>query len=271
MTFHPIRATRSGLVSVAIALPLVLLSPVRVFSLAGASPAIATEKERDPWEGMNRKVFAFNDTLDTWFFEPLAKGWRFVLREPVLVSIDNIADNLRSPVYLFNNIVQGKPRGSLDVIQRALINSTIGVLGIIDVATDMGIKSAREDFGQTLARWGVGSGPYVVLPLLGPSTVRDASGILVDSPLLIWPFLVNSFFVTVSYTAGVTVNTRALLLDEIAAAKDGALDYYSLARNAYLQRREALIADRKEQADEDVEDLYYYEDEEDLYFQEEPQ
>ncbi|TFH23344.1 MAG: VacJ family lipoprotein [Myxococcales bacterium] len=241
--------------------PLIAIALSALLACTGAAPVGAQEQDRDPWEKMNRKVFAFNDTLDTWLFAPFAKAWRFVLREPVMVSIDNIADNLRTPVYVFNNLVQLKPRQTFDTIQRAILNSTLGVAGIIDIASNIGIEASREDFGQTMARWGVPSGPYVVLPLLGPSTIRDSGGFLVDSPLAVWPFFVNSVFITVSYTAGVTVNTRALLLDEIADAKESALDYYSLARNAYLQRRDALIADREETPDDTERDLYFFDDE----------
>ena len=217
----------------------------------------ADDQRRDPWESFNRKVFVFNDAVDRWFLEPISRGWRFAIGETGMVSIDNISENLRAPVYLFNNIVQLKPRAAFDVVQRTILNSTLGVAGIIDIAADIGIPSPREDFGQSLARWDVPSGPYVVLPLLGPSTVRDAGGLLVDTPLLIWPYFINSIFITTSYTAGVTVNTRALLLDEIATAKSGALDYYALARNAYLQRRDALIADHEEAGPQENEDDLY--------------
>lgn len=235
-----------------------LMAALTCLCLLVAATTHADDQGRDPWEAFNRKVFVFNDAIDRWALEPLARGWRFAVGETGMVSLDNISETLRAPVYLFNNLVQLKPRAAFDVVQRTVLNSTLGVAGIIDIAADIGIPSPREDFGQSLARWDVPSGPYVVLPLLGPSTVRDAGGLLVDTPLLIWPYFINSIFITTSYTAGVTVNTRALLLDEIATAKSGALDYYALARNAYLQRRDALIADHGEAGPQDNEDELYY-------------
>ena len=240
---------------------LAAVSLMACLALGVADSALA---EDDPWERVNRPVFTFNDRLDRWFFEPLAKGWRFVMPDALMGSIDNVQDTLRTPVYVFNGIVQGDPGRGFNALSRGMLNASLGVAGLIDVAGTIGLPSQPEDFGQTLAVWGVPSGPYLVLPLLGPSSVRDAAGLVVDAPLFIWPFLVDSFFITASYTAGITVNTRALLLDEIATAREGALDYYALARNAYLQRREALIANRSEKEDVDEDDLYYFDFEEDV-------
>ena len=230
-------------------------------ALGAAGSASADD---DPLEKVNRPVFAFNDSLDRWFLEPLAKGWRFVIPDPLMSSIDNISDTLLTPVSVFNSLVQGDPGRSFNALSRGMLNASLGIAGIIDIASTIGLESQREDFGQTLGVWGVPSGPYMVLPLLGPSSLRDVSGLVVDAPLLIWPLFVDSFFITASYTAGITINTRALLLDEIATAREGALDYYALARNAYLQRREALIANRNEKEDVDEDDLYYYDFEEDV-------
>jgi len=236
-----------------------ILALACALTLAVAIPASANESgnDHDPWEGMNRKVFAFNDALDRWFLEPVAKGWDFIAPDLLQHSIDNVVQNARFPIDFANSLFQGKPRDSFDTLSRFILNTTFGMAGLFDPASQIGLAPPREDFGQTLAVWGVGAGPYVVLPALGPSTVRDTGGLTVDAFSQVWPWF-TPFGVGFAHAAGDAINRRSLFLDELATAKAGAFDYYALIRNAYLQRREALIADRLDTEEEDEDELYYY-------------
>jgi len=228
-----------------------------------ATPARAGSSNVDPWERMNRKVFWFNDKLDTYALEPAARGWDFVVPDVLERSIDNFSNNLLMPLRLANNLLQGKPRAAFDAVSRFILNSTLGMAGLFDPATQVGLPEKPEDFGQTLGVWGVGPGPYLVLPFLGPSTVRDTGGYPVDWAMQVWPYFVG-WRVSAPYRAATLLNKRALFLEEIASAKKGALDYYALVRNAYLQHREALVTDSPEKKSEEQEDLYYFDVEEDV-------
>ncbi|MBJ7555135.1 VacJ family lipoprotein [Marinomonas spartinae] len=156
----------------------VLIACLLVFSQA--TFAAADESKQDPWESWNRKVFNFNTTLDTHFFKPIAKG--YVDYTPVIVrrGVSNFFSNLGEVSNITNNALQGKKNGFVASTWRFVINSTIGIFGLFDVASALGLRQYDEDFGQTLGYWGVPSGPYLVLPFFGPSTVRDASGMVVD-------------------------------------------------------------------------------------------
>ena len=160
---------------------------VATIATLGAAPALAAEE--DPWEGVNRAVFRFNDTVDTYTLKPLAKGYQKVTPEFVEDGIGNVFSNLGDVIVLTNDLLQGKVRDAGIDTSRILFNTTFGVLGFFDVATRMGLHKNDEDFGQTLGAWGVDSGPYVVLPLLGPSTVRDAIGRVPDAFLEPYPHM----------------------------------------------------------------------------------
>ncbi|MEN4750971.1 VacJ family lipoprotein [Pseudomonas sp. Ps21-P2] len=149
--------------------------------LITASPLCHADPDTDPWEGFNRPVFSFNDTLDTYALKPLAQGYQFVTPHLVQDGIHNVLNNLGEVKNLANNLLQAKFHSAGVDTSRFLFNSTIGLAGLIDVATPMGLQRSDEDFGQTLGYWGVGSGPYLVLPFLGPSTLRDAPAILPDA------------------------------------------------------------------------------------------
>lgn len=194
----------------------------------------------DPWEGLNRAVFAFNDTLDTWFLKPVAKGYRFVTPDIIERGIANIFDNLEEVPNALNNILQWKWKQAGNDSGRFLVNSTVGLLGIFDVAAKIGLeKSDGEDFGQTLGKWGLADGPYLVLPFLGPATLRDSAGLPVDwytSPI---PY-VEPQRLENSLKVGRVIDTRAGLLQ---AEKLISGDKYSFIRDVYLQRREFLIND----------------------------
>src|SRR5262245_34858418 len=213
---------------------------------AAAPPTAGTPvAEYDPWQGCNRKIFKFNDTLDEWVLAPVAKGWDYVTPKPVERGLSNFFANLRFPVDLVNNLLQGKGIEGAKVLGRFTINTTLGAAGFLDPASDLGLGPQTEDFGQTLGRWGVPPGPYLVLPVLGASTLRDAPALGVDSVTAITPFFIDAWILAGARVIDV-VNTRARFLNEVADAKAASLDYYVFVRNAYLQRRQAEIEDRAE-------------------------
>jgi phospholipid-binding lipoprotein MlaA len=212
--------------------------------------------ENDPFQPFNRKVFWFNDHLDTYVLEPVAKGWEYVLPRRVETSISNFFWNLHFPIDTVNAVLQGKFKQAGSNVGRFLVNTTIGVAGFFDPATSLGLELHWEDFGQTLGVWGVCPGPYLVLPVLGPSDVRDGGGLIVDAATSITPFFVNGYILLGARTVEL-VNTRAQYLDIISKAKEAAFDYYSFVRNAYLQRRAGLINDREPASGETQEDLYH--------------
>jgi phospholipid-binding lipoprotein MlaA len=196
----------------------------------------------DPYERMNRNVYAFNDAVDKAAVKPVAKGYQKVIPKGLRLCASNMFSNLGEPYTAANNLLQGKPKSMLQDIGRLLLNSTLGIGGCIDVASAWGIPKHQEDFGQTLAVWGVPSGPYVVLPVLGPSTVRDALSKPVD-------FLANP----IGYVTNVPLrnslqgykmlDTRTNLLEASDVVDQSALDPYVMVRDAWLQRRLAQIKD----------------------------
>jgi phospholipid-binding lipoprotein MlaA len=195
--------------------------------------------ERDPWEGLNRSIFAFNDTADKYVLKPIAKGYQWVTPDPVEEGVSNVFSNLWSLTTIVNDLLQLKFGQAAEDTGRFLVNSTVGLLGIFDVATPMGLEGSNEDFGQTLGYWGVNSGPYVVVPLFGPYTVRDGFGRLVDGNTD--PVAYIDDVPTRNQTFGVrVVSDRAGLLE---AEKLITGDRYTFIRDAYLQRRDALVND----------------------------
>lgn len=195
--------------------------------------------EEDPWEGVNRAVFRFNDTVDTYSLKPLAQGYQKVTPDVIETGISNVFSNLGDVVVLANDLLQGKIHDAGIDTSRILFNTTFGVLGFFDVATRMGLQKNDEDLGQTLGAWGLGSGPYVVLPLLGPSTVRDIGGRAGDSFLS--PYRYINDVPARNTTRGVdVVDTRAGLL---SAERMITGDKYIFIRNAYLQNREFRTQD----------------------------
>jgi len=235
----------------------VLLAPgARAAAPPGESVGAVTGSG-DPLEGLNRKVFGFNDFLDVYFLEPVATGWNWLLPAAVQRSVSNFFSNLRFPVNAVNNLLQGKPRASAAEVGRFTLNSTVGVLGFLDPATELGLPAHDEDFGQTLGKWGVPPGPYLVLPLLGPSNPRDGAGMLIDWPLSVVPFVVGQF-VGLGASSVELLNARSLVLEDVRDAKRASLDYYVFVRNAYRQHRRALINDEdsEEATTSDEDDLY---------------
>lgn len=200
----------------------------------------ASEETQDPWEGFNRKVFVFNDTLDTYALKPVAKGYRAITPDPVEDGVSRMFSNVGEIVNVVNDLLQGKFRQAGNDTGRFLVNTTIGLVGFFDVADDLGMpKNEGEDFGQTLGVWGVGEGPYLVLPLLGPSTLRDGPAKFVD--FLVDPISEIDHVPTRNQILGVdVVSGRADLLkaEELISG-----DKYSFIRDVYLQRREYLLND----------------------------
>ena len=187
-------------------------------------------------------MFGFNDALDRYALEPVARGWDRVMPDPVQRSLAHFFTNLRFPIVFANDILQGRPRAAAESWARFQIN-TFGGLGFFDLATDLGLKVQEEDTGQTLGVWGISPGPYLVLPLFGPSNPRDTVGLAGDFALGFYTYFVPVPFVTMGASAIDIVNQRSRLLDEVANAKDAALDYYTFVRNAYVQRRWKLVSD----------------------------
>lgn len=207
--------------------------------------ADASEQDgtRDPLEGFNRAVYTFNDKLDRYVIKPLAKGYRAITPAPVSRSISNFFRNLHDPAIMLNNLLQGKPKQAASDLGRVLVNSTIGIAGLFDVATKMGLEKHEEDFGQTLAKWGVGDGPYLVLPFFGPSNVRDGASLPVD-----WetypPNHMEEQSTRNKLLVVEVVDRRAQLLDASDILEQAAgQDPYIFVREAYRQRRLNLIHD----------------------------
>ncbi|MBM4243560.1 MAG: VacJ family lipoprotein [Deltaproteobacteria bacterium] len=194
----------------------------------------------DPWEPFNRPIFAFNEGLDRWLIKPVAQGWDTVMPRPVQVSIDNFFDNLRFPARFVNDLLQGELDPAAVTLCRFVVNTTAGLGGFIDWGSGMGLPRHSADFGQTLGRWGVPPGPYLVWPVFGSSNPRDTVGIAADSYLDI-SALFGDLATLATARVVQTVNTRSLLLDEVDAARDASFDFYVAVRTAYIERRQRLI------------------------------
>lgn len=238
------------------ALPLAafLLAAAALSACAGRQPP---KPDYDPWEPFNRRIFWFNDKLDQYALEPVARGWDYVIPDPVQRSLSHFFNNLRFPIVFVNNLLQGKPRPAVEELARFQINTFIGGLGFFDVAADFGLPLQHEDTGQTLGVWGIAPGPYLVLPLLGPSGMRDGVGLVGDAILGFYTYFITVPGVTLGATAINLVNERSRLLELVKNAKDASLDYYTFVRNAYVQHRWRLINDRTSRTSpEEEEDLY---------------
>ncbi|AOE85870.1 MlaA family lipoprotein [Pseudomonas sp. TCU-HL1] len=202
-------------------------------------PIAANAAEDDPWEGFNRVMFRFNDTLDTYALKPVAKGYQAVTPQFLEDGVHNVFGNIGDVGNLVNDLFQAKFHNAGVDTGRLIFNTSFGLLGFFDVATGMGLQRNDEDFGQTLGYWGVGSGPYLVIPFLGPSTVRDAGGKIPDS--FFEPYGYIDHVPTRNVTRAVdVVDTRASLL---SAEKLITGDKYIFIRNAYLQNREFKVKD----------------------------
>lgn len=234
-----------GMIAVGLGL-LLLAVPAGAADAPPAAAAIQDESaaDYDPIEKVNRGIFWFNDHADEYVLEPVARGWHRMMPDPVETSISNFFSNLRFPVVMVNDLLQAKPKAATIDVGRFMVNTTFGVVGFFDPATDWGLTRHNEDFGQTLGWWGVPPGPYLMLPIFGPSNPRDTGGLVVDYVLSVYPWLVDSYALFGVGAVNV-VNARAQILDEVRQAKEASLDYYVFVRNAYFQRRAALINDQQ--------------------------
>lgn len=226
-------------------------------SVAGgcaSSPTPGVESPDDPWEPSNRSIYGFNDTLDRATLKPIAKGYRKITPRFARQGVSNFMLNLGYPSVFINDFLQGKVRQGGADFARFLVNSTIGIAGFFDVATSMGLKENDEDFGQTLAVWGVPAGPYVMVPFFGPATVRDAPALIVD------------YFLDMrNYIGSTGVQDKLLIVDiidlryRLLSVEDlisDAYDPYLTIRDAWLQRREYLIYDGDPPVDDEFEDEF---------------
>lgn len=219
--------------------------PLALMAAAGCAhlPAGHIGDPRDPWERYNRAVFEFNDTLDRAVVKPVAEAYRDYVPELAQRSLRNVFSNLRDVIITAHQLLQGKPQAAMTAGSRVLINSTIGALGLGDPASEMGLIKTNEDFGQTFGRWGIGPGPYFVLPLLGPSTVRDTIGTLAD-------FNFDPIGSVFEQGAGrnivyglIAIDRRKDLLDAQDTIEALSFDRYSGVRDAWLARRRSLVYD----------------------------
>lgn len=220
--------------------------------LAGCASNQAVPKD-DPWEPVNRGIYAFNDGVDRVLLKPLARGYRFITPDIVERGVSNVFDNMRYPRVIVSNAMQGKGKDALSDVGRFVVNSTIGVAGIFDVATPLGLEAHNEDIGQALARWGVGSGPYVVLPFLGPSTLRDGIATAADQGLHVRNHLERSS-VRDKLLPLEIISIRAGLLPLDAQIAEST-DPYVFVREAYLQRRNYLIYDGEPPIEDDFDEF----------------
>jgi phospholipid-binding lipoprotein MlaA len=196
----------------------------------------------DPWENLNRKTFAFNDALDNAVMKPVARGYQAAVPGFAREGINNFYDNIEDIGTGLNNFLQGKPRQGLIDASRFLVNTVFGVFGLWDVATPMGLEKHYEDFGQTLAVWGVETGPYFVIPILGPSNMRDAPAKAVD-PSWYWGDYVDPERLYWGIWALDKVRIRANLLQAESVLEAAALDRYTFVRDAWIQRRRSQVFD----------------------------
>jgi len=223
---------------------------------AGAAPAVAqaqrapqdasrnneeVDEEYDPWEPFNERMFEFNRRLDRYILKPAAQVYNKIMPEPFQVLISNGFDNIRFVKRAANSMLQGKWNGAGREVARFLINSTLGIGGLFDAAKYWDVQKSREDFGQTLAVWGSGPGPYLVMPFLEPLTVRDGIGKAVDGAMDPLSYVLPFLWTGVGMSAGDLLNDRSLNLDLFQGFEESVIDMYSAVRNGYLRRREELI------------------------------
>lgn len=241
---------------------LLLLFPMALGAvmLAGCAnvPPEAGQRPEDPYEGFNRQMFAFNDSLDRVVVKPITEGYRWAVPEKAREGVSNVVDNLGEPNNALNHFLQGKVSEGIASTFRFLLNSTLGVVGIFDVATWVGMEKTNEDFGQTLGVWGFGEGPYLVLPILGPSTGRDVFKWPVDAatdPMtyVLWD---EKWYWRVGYALGEGVDLRSRMMDAgLDDMRLNVVDEYVAVRDAYLQQRRNAVADGERSVEEELETL----------------
>ncbi len=213
-----------------------------LLALPGFSAWAVEEQENvDPWEPMNRRIFAFNETLDKYVLLPVAKGYRFVLPNPVERGVSNFISNIYEFNSIFNSLLQGRPGNAFHCAGRFLVNTTVGLVGFFDVATRMELKRSPADFGQTLYVWGFEPGPYVMLPVFGPKTLRSSIGYFTDTYTSIPAFAVDREWAYLFWTVeAIDIRANLIKADDLISG-----DRYIFIRNAYLQRRAYFLSGGK--------------------------
>ena len=226
--------------------------------LAAPGAAGAQEAQSDPWEGFNRNMFVVHESVDQAVLEPVARGYRAITPRPVRHGVLNFLRNLRGPVIFANDVLQGEFGRAGTTAARFGVNTTIGIAGVFDPASRMGLERHDEDFGQTLAVWGVDSGPYIFVPLLGPTTVRDGAGRIVDVALdpLTWAEFDEVDEVRIGRTVLAGVAARELVLETVDDIRRDSPDPYVTIRSSYGLLRESAI----QNGPADVQDLPEFED-----------
>ena len=215
----------------------------------GGCASFRTAAPGDPIEPINRGIYSFNNTFDHYLFKPIAKGYDAVLPDLVKTGVSNVFQNVSDAQSLLSDALQLKGQKFGDDLGRVMLNTTLGIGGIFDLATPMGIERGNEDLGQTLGYWGLGAGPYLVIPFLGPSSLRDSVGRYGDGK--IDPVsLLSSVSLRNSLTGVRVVDARVSLFPAEALMNQAALDRYTFLRSAYLQRRQSLVLDGKRPKDE---------------------
>ncbi len=213
-----------------------------------------TGNPRDPLEPMNRAIYSFNDGVDQAIFKPVAEAYRAVLPSVVRAGVSNFFANINDVSIALNNLLQGKPVDAISDVGRIAVNTTAGILGVFDIATEFGLEKHNEDFGQTLGHWGMSDGPFLMLPLLGPSNLRDTVGRVADFKLDPITYVDPSRDRNILWGSRL-VSQRAGLLDTSKFLETAALDPYEFLRDAYLQRRRNLVHDGSPppEKDDDIE------------------
>ena len=242
---NPLRALRQGLGMALIVPPLLLASGCATAPAGAPGGTDATAPAAnpvDPWENWNRKVFSFNEAIDKAVLKPVAETYRDVVPAKVRTGVTNVLGNISDAWSAVNQLLQGKVQYGLEMGMRVLTNTFFGLGGLLDPASEMGLTKRSEDFGQTLGRWGMGNGPFLVLPVLGPSTVRDTAGFLVDRQA--GASTLTDVTAQKYEVIGLElVNARARLLSTGTLVDQVALDKYSFIRDAYLARRRDELYD----------------------------
>ena len=220
----------------------------RIHGLAAIAAAMlltgcaTTQNPQDPLEGYNRTVFRFNDAVDRTVLKPTATAYKNVTPGFVQTGVNNFFGNLSDAWSSVNNLLQGKGEAGMTDFTRFALNSTFGIAGLLDIASEAGLQKHNEDFGQTLGVWGVPSGPFLMLPILGPSTVRDTAALPADIGGDIWKYKEPANWRNIGAAVRV-VDKRATLLDAGNLLEDAALDRYEFIRDGYMQRRQSQVYD----------------------------
>jgi phospholipid-binding lipoprotein MlaA len=231
-----------------------VISALALSVLLGAcsTPSAESLAQNDPWEKTNRDIFDFDVRVDHAVARPIAKGYRAAVPEPVRDGIHNALSNLNSPVVLANDVLQGEGDKAVNTAGRIVINSTVGIAGLIDVASKIGIPGHENDFGITLGKGGIAEGSYLVLPFAGPKPPRDLLGTVVDQafdPLTYVRFHGKDTWMVVKFGVAI-VDSRTSQLDAIESIERSSIDFYATSRNLYRQSRNAQINDGKAGADD---------------------